>query len=153
MKVLAILAVLYSPNLADFPKWKPEPCGRARAEMTVQDLRYISHLVNSQITYVEDDVDYWQTPKETEERGAGDCEDLAILKKSMLRRFFEHQDAEVVVAVTRYTEILHAVLRVFMADGNSYILDNLEGDVLTEAEFKRRYRAVYAISDCGWRRL
>lgn len=51
----------------------------------------INHWVNRNIQYVEDSIlhgkeDYWATPEETLERGAGDCEDIAILKFFTLKK-------------------------------------------------------------------
>ena len=40
--------------------------------------------VNKLIIYKMDPVDNWQTPNETLELGAGDCEDYAILKQSLI---------------------------------------------------------------------
>lgn len=45
----------------------------------------INAWVNATITFTPDTLDTWQTPKQTFERGAGDCEDIAIAKYFALR--------------------------------------------------------------------
>ena len=35
--------------------------------------------IHGSVRYVHEDIDRWQTPDETRRRGAGDCEDFAIL--------------------------------------------------------------------------
>jgi hypothetical protein len=45
----------------------------------------IQEWASSNITYVRDDGEYWQTPKETIERKKGDCEDFSTLLCSLLR--------------------------------------------------------------------
>lgn len=44
------------------------------------DFYLFNQEINSQIKYVPDVADHWQSPTETVRRGAGDCEDFAILK-------------------------------------------------------------------------
>jgi hypothetical protein len=44
----------------------------------------IAEWIENNITYVEDEEDFWQTPEETLTRGAGDCEDMSILFLDML---------------------------------------------------------------------
>jgi predicted transglutaminase-like cysteine proteinase len=58
----------------------------------------IQEWVSSNITYVSDDDDYWQTPEETLERRKGDCEDFSILLCSLFRAY-GIPDNEVFVAV------------------------------------------------------
>lgn len=55
---------------------------------TVSD---INTWCNHNIEYVPDRIlydkqDYWATPEETLEKGAGDCEDIAILKWWILKQ-------------------------------------------------------------------
>jgi len=44
----------------------------------------INKKVDAWVKYRSEAVDYWQTPRETMDRREGDCDDIAILKLSML---------------------------------------------------------------------
>lgn len=56
--------------------------------MTEFQLSVFNKNVNREVTYAEERAgeDYWQLPHETEMRGTGDCEDIAILKYCRLMR-------------------------------------------------------------------
>jgi predicted transglutaminase-like cysteine proteinase len=58
----------------------------------------INHFFNTYIKYTTDTIkDNWQTPEETLERGAGDCEDLAIAKYFMaLELGLDEEDLSIV---------------------------------------------------------
>lgn len=77
---------------------------------------------NSAIRYWPDKEDTWQTPLETKERGAGDCEDFAIAK------YFDLLDKNLDELFICY--VMHKRLGAHMvcvADG--LVLDNLNSDL------------------------
>lgn len=63
--------------MADVPALKIKVGG-------VNSAAAINRFVNSNIRYVRDVADKWQSPSVTMEGGAGDCEDIALLKMAML---------------------------------------------------------------------
>lgn len=76
------------------------------------------------ITYREDGpADYWQTPQETLEQGAGDCEDYAIAKYFHFRKL-DYDMTRLYISYVKIGDIPHMVLIV-----DEYILDNLIDEV------------------------
>lgn len=77
--------------------------------------------------YVSDGAeDYWQSPAETLERQAGDCEDKALLLQHLLRA--DGLDADVVFGVedARRSMELHAWVE-YAHNGECYVLDPTNG--------------------------
>ena len=78
----------------------------------------VNRSVNMTIKYIPDIVDQWQSPLLTLERGAGDCEDFAILKIVLLHYSgFNKNDLVLMV------DIDHATAQVNI-DGEFVMLDN-----------------------------
>lgn len=104
-----------------------------------QEISKVNSLVNSQVTYVSDKGDYWQTPEETLRLRTGDCEDYVILKRSLLI-----YPSRILVVYPRgdSRSIQHAILEVFFSDTSVY-LDNLYDYPLTRDQFTERYRVFY----------
>lgn len=50
----------------------------------IAGIRTVDVMVNRKIMYQADATDEWTTPKETLERGYGDCEDIALVKRAIL---------------------------------------------------------------------
>ena len=95
--------------------------------MDAQQVREINARVNRAIRYQSDDEDRWQSPEETRQRGAGDCEDYAILKLAeMLAEGCDPEDARMVYCRRQIGrgEDAHMVLEVKVA-GEFHVLDNL----------------------------
>lgn len=93
----------------------------------LQQLTRINERVNRRIQYQEDQADHWQTPAETLGRGAGDCEDYAILKLAeVLRLGFNEDDVRLVYCRRQLGRITqtHMVLEVWV-EGEAWVLDNL----------------------------
>lgn len=67
----------------DAVKDAPAP-GDAALRAGGTDARATDMLVNNRINYVWEFVDIWSPPQFTLARGFGDCEDFAILKRSLL---------------------------------------------------------------------
>jgi predicted transglutaminase-like cysteine proteinase len=75
--------------------------------------------VNSNINYVDDKIDYWQSPSETIKLKTGDCEDYAILKYfELLKKGIPDNDMRIAYTITESGG--HMVLVV-----NKYVLDNM----------------------------
>jgi predicted transglutaminase-like cysteine proteinase len=71
----------------------------------------VNGWVNGSIRYTPDAQDHWQTPAETLARRAGDCEDLAILKRAILiARGMPAERAWIVVGHDLVRRQAHAVL-------------------------------------------
>ncbi|MCY0093655.1 transglutaminase-like cysteine peptidase [Hoeflea ulvae] len=117
---------------------------------TVDQLRAVSRSVNHLVRYETDAqmhgrLDQWSTPNETLRRGAGDCEDYAILKMALLAGAgVPLSSMEIVVVKDTRRRLFHAVLSVSV-NGNSYILDNMTDAVETDVA-KRDYAPLFSIS-------
>ncbi|NVK34336.1 MAG: transglutaminase-like cysteine peptidase [Rhodobacteraceae bacterium] len=99
---------------------------------SMREGRRIAHVnkqINRMIAYKEDiqvwrKAEYWASPKETLVKGAGDCEDYAILKYWTLKQLgFADQDLRIVVLRDSAARAYHAVLAVAYND-DWLILDN-----------------------------
>ena len=101
---------------------------RLRGATPITQINEVNRVINDIIQYREDPVlfgvsDYWATPLETL-RGAGDCEDFAILKfEALLELGFDNDDMRVVVLYDADRQVDHAILAVDI-DGRTLILDN-----------------------------
>jgi predicted transglutaminase-like cysteine proteinase len=87
--------------------------------------------VNGQIQYAADaGADHWQTPEETARRGAGDCEDYAILKMARLPAGYA---GNLVLVTELTTQKAHMILRARnLKTGEVVYLDNLRPPVPEE---------------------
>jgi len=96
--------------------------------------------------------EYWQLPEETEDRGAGDCEDKSIwLYTRLIQVGFEN--VRLVVGRYRTDKASYHAWVVCYLDGKIYILDPTMNDGLWEARQypKGFYRPVYSFSrDRRW---
>ena len=117
-----------------------------------QKIVEVNRFVNTLVRYRSDArtygrADHWATPVETL-RGAGDCEDYAILKHESLRELgFSVRDMKLVVVLDKRRGVGHAVLAVKHGEG-IYILDNQEARPL-EHSVVRRYRPIYSVNSTG----
>lgn len=87
--------------------------------------------------------DYWQSPKETEKNGYGDCEDKAIYLKYLL----DIQQIDSQLCIGFYNLVisgsLHAWIEVKM-NKNIYILDPCYGTIISQSVLKETsYAPVY----------
>lgn len=71
--------VVYQPNSLD------RKILAIISKANMQILENYAYWLQENIEYVGDEGDYWQSPEETLERGAGDCEDFAFLNDAFLR--------------------------------------------------------------------
>jgi predicted transglutaminase-like cysteine proteinase len=125
-------------------KLSPKHEGRAR-------LGWINRTVNMTIKSVSDwalygDTDYWASPLQTLDRGAGDCEDFAILKYVAIRELGVGADDLRVVIVQddkRLTE--HAILAVRL-ERKWLVLDN-RTMAIPNTEDVRNYRPLFALNN------
>jgi predicted transglutaminase-like cysteine proteinase len=112
-------------------------------------LQALNDKINYRISYVEDFAgwgakDYWATPSETLNKGTGDCEDIAILKYSMLKKMGWTADSmRILYVVYAPTSIFHVVLE---CDG--FILDNIVPEVLPVAE-RQDLQYVFGFNEHG----
>lgn len=95
-----------------------------------QRLNAINLRVNQRVRYASERVDNWQTPLETVARGAGDCEDFAILKYYLaLHAGVTHDDLSLVIGRIISTGELHAVM-VARSERAWRLLDNRINNVV-----------------------
>ncbi|MEM9999925.1 MAG: transglutaminase-like cysteine peptidase [Pseudomonadota bacterium] len=113
----------------------------------------INTSVNAQIRYAADtetvgQLDHWSMPAETIERGAGDCEDFAILKMAALEEAgVPAKSMSVVVLKDTRRHLYHAVLAI-RTNAGFLILDNARDDVLLDSQIPE-YRPLYSVGAAG----
>ncbi|MCZ8102456.1 MAG: transglutaminase-like cysteine peptidase [Burkholderiales bacterium] len=116
-------------------------------------IRAVNRSVNATIRYQTDAAvwgseDYWASPQETMARGAGDCEDYALLKLAMLAALgVPETEMTVVVVKDLSRSIGHAILAVKAGEGYD-VLDNLTDAVRRDAEIDT-YVPLYSIGHAG----
>jgi predicted transglutaminase-like cysteine proteinase len=100
-------------------------------------LQAVNAFFNQHIRYGDDlevwgQVDYWASPWETLEQGAGDCEDYAIAKYFSLRLLgISEQQLRLAYSTQVSTQQAHMVLGYWRDDGEfPLLLDNLNSQVL-----------------------
>ena len=120
-----------------------------------EKLAGINRGVNGLITYRRDkavygSVDYWAKPAEILGRGAGDCEDFAILKMAaLLAAGIPAQSMSLVVLQDHHKGVFHAVLSVATGSG-TFILDNVRNNVVKDTSLSS-YVPLYSFStDRAW---
>ena len=86
--------------------------------------------VHGEIRPVRDQGDWWQYPEETEERGAGDCEDMAILLISRLER----RGIPARLGLVNQNGTGHAVVIT-----PKYILDPAFAQVFNRGDYKKQF--------------
>jgi len=118
-------------------------------------LSTVNALVNRSITYAPDQrvygqLDHWADGAETMRKGAGDCEDFAILKMSLLREMgVPARSMSLVVLRDTARELYHAVLAVSTNKGH-FILDNVRNEVYRDVA-AAHYMPLYSFSaDRSW---
>ena len=120
-----------------------------------EKLAGINRGVNGLITYRRDkavygSVDHWAKPAEILQRGAGDCEDFAILKMAaLLSAGIPAQSMALVVLQDHHKGVFHAVLSVSTGSG-TFILDNVRNTVVKDTSLPS-YVPLYSFSmDRAW---
>jgi hypothetical protein len=94
----------------------------------------------SWVRYVADQDNYWQTPEETLERGAGDCEDFAML---LLQRFYEATDTKPqLVIIEGENDSNHAIIF-----WNSYYIEPQTGRFISDEYLDGRIVASYSYEE------
>lgn len=109
--------------------------------------------VNRRIAYRTDKalhrkLDLWSLPEETLRRGAGDCEDFAILKMGLLADAGVPSE-QMSVTIVRDTrrDLFHAVLVVSTETGN-LVLDNVTDDIRDDRDI-RDYAPMFSLGAGG----
>ncbi|HBO1414523.1 transglutaminase-like cysteine peptidase [Pseudomonas aeruginosa] len=113
-----------------------ELIGRAMSLDDSAKLDAVNQFFNHQVLYREDMVlwgqfDYWASPLETLERGAGDCEDFALAKYFTLRLLgIPERNLRLLYTLVGSTQQAHMVLGYWGDVGDGpLILDNLHPDI------------------------
>ncbi len=128
--------------------------GLAAEGMTLRArLEQVNTWANRRIRYTEDaqqygKADYWADPAQTLRRGAGDCEDIAILKMQLLAAVGVPRSAMFLTIardLARHAD--HALL--IVRDGDRHwLLDNAT-DTLSDAASAQDYRPIFSFSETG----
>lgn len=123
----------------------------ARSMPPEKRIEAANRAVNSVLSYREEDPyaagsDYWQTFMETIDRGAGDCEDYAIMKYHVLRAMGVRPEAMTLLVLKSASNgKYHAVLAVSLG-GRNLILDSLTDRIL-EDDVDGDYRVLFSFND------
>lgn len=116
-------------------------------------LAAVNAWANSRIRYVEDRElygrpDYWADARSTLRKGAGDCEDIAVVKLALLAGAgVRREDMFLTIARDLARNADHAVL-VVRLDGKFWLLDNAT-DRLVDAREANDYRPILSYSAGG----
>ena len=111
---------------------------------TIED---VNRWVNRSITYRADPTDRWQAPAETMALGAGDCEDLALLKRALLvgHKIVDPANIFLVVGRELVSRKDHAMLVV--RDRQQWlVLDNIARVVMSDAAFVGAFLPYFSFS-------
>ena len=109
-----------------------------------------NRTANTLIAYQSDratyaSVDHWASAKETIQRGAGDCEDFAILKLTLLRAMgVPDKSLSIIILRDNSRNLYHSVLGVSTNQGH-LILDNVRGQVFRDTQVSN-YQPLYSLS-------
>lgn len=96
--------------------------------------------------------DFWASPLQTMDSGAGDCEDYAIVKYSALRELgIAPDDLRLVIVQDEKRETGHAVV-IVRYEQRWLVLDNRTMAIL-DAEDVRDYRPLFALDENGARTI
>ena len=123
---------------------------KARTMPPARKIEAANRAVNSVLSYREEDPfaaepDHWQSFMETIDRGAGDCEDYAIMKYHVLRAMGVRPEAMTLLVLKNATTgQYHAVLAVSL-DGRNLILDSLT-DRIYEDDVNGDYRVLFSFN-------
>jgi predicted transglutaminase-like cysteine proteinase len=121
-----------------------------RGQSLQSKLSAVNAWANTRVNYVEDrDLyrrnDYWASAGETIRAGAGDCEDIAIVKMQLLASMgVDRSDMYLTVARDLSRNADHAILIVKSGDKH-YMLDNSTNEVL-DASQSYDYRPILSFS-------
>ena len=122
----------------------------AREKGFLEKLDGINRGVNGMIAYKRDkavygSLDHWAKPGEILKRGAGDCEDFAILKMAaLLDAGIPAHSMALVVLQDSQKGVFHAVLSVTTGNG-TFILDNVRNNVVKDTSLPS-YVPLYSFS-------
>lgn len=128
---------------------------RIEAKPFYEKLQAVNSTVNLVIEYVPDSQlyvknDHWATTNQTIEAGLGDCEDIAILKHSMLLEVgIPASSMSLVILKDTSRDLYHAVLAVSTSGGH-LILDNVSNNIYLDTSL-HHYQPLYSFSgDRSW---
>ncbi len=116
-----------------------------------EKLEAVNSTVNLVIKYAPDSQiyvknDHWAAANQTIETGLGDCEDIAILKHSMLLKVgIPASSMSLVVLKDTSRDLYHAVLAVSTSRGH-LILDNVSNNIYRDTSV-HHYQPLYSFSD------
>lgn len=111
----------------------------------------VNHFVNERIRYEADltlygQVEYWAAPQETLGRGAGDCEDIAIAKYSLLLKAgISAEELRFMHVQLAKPHTAHLVL-VWDHEGQKQVLDNMT-NVIIDIQNRNDLTPVYSFNE------
>lgn len=110
-------------------------------------LKTINTYVNNLVDYFDDKDDDWQTPQQTLESRRGDCEDIVLLKRAILRAK-GWRDDQLIMLVARdvVLNIDHSVLLV-VDNGRVFMLDNFTNKIIDATKRLTYLVPVYGMTE------
>lgn len=113
------------------------------------DLDEINRFVHRKVRYTRDRVDEWSRPSETLERGYGDCEDFALLKRALyLEAGGKEEDTCFLIVWDQIARSQHAVL---LVNEHGWKLLDSYTSLVMPAEEVRDYTPQFAyMGDDAW---
>lgn len=92
-------------------KWLKVKDQRSGLGLPTTNLDNINRTVSSDVRYSKDLLDVWSPPAETLKRGYGDCEDMALLKRSLfLEAGGKEEDTCFLIVFDQIARMQHAVI-------------------------------------------
>jgi predicted transglutaminase-like cysteine proteinase len=119
--------------------------------MRFAQLQSVTMQVNRRMRQVEDRTRFGVADRWTVGGGAGDCEDFAMTKRTMLMSEGWPSSAVLVALVTYHGEE-HAVL-VARTDAGDFVLDNLNSSVKPWRDTSYTWNKIQGPNEFGWRSL
>lgn len=103
--------------------------------------------MNANIRYQADQADVWSTPAETLWRGSGDCEDFAILKRSILMGLGV-PDEKLFFTIVKIPSVGHHAVLVVDTEEGFLVLDCFNTLSLPDKDV-REYTPMFSYSGSG----
>lgn len=132
-------APLKAPKESD--KWKAVKAKTAEAMPGLDTPEAVHLWARRNITYTPERIDLWQSPAHTLKRKAGDCEDIAILERALLKAAGWDKPMWLLIVYDIIVRTDHALL---ITDGK--MLD-CRTDRIIPLELFSDYRPIAAYSD------
>lgn len=142
---------LHKP-VSQFPRWQGvlerQPVVNGAHDPAYFDIIKINRDYNT-LSYKNDSIDEWSTPKEFVARGRGDCDDFAVAKYYALReRGFTPSQINMVILERPVTQSQH-IVTVVRFEKDEYVLDNEIPKPVEAGEYFKNTRILMKLNENG----